>query len=162
MGISRTALISNAKEILEGPLSKVGYSLEENPLEELDEFWFVRQPNFSEGMFHIIEFAPRGFSNQDLFQIDIKLIRRNFHDHVSKPIDFPSLVELGVPLAPNLWQSGGEKFYRWHFVSLADVQDACKDILEKLIEYGIPFLEDPAANNDTWQRWGITAFKKPK
>ena len=160
MGVSRITLIEEAQRILGEPLSKMGYSFEERPLGELDEFWLVKEPSIINGMFHIVEFRPSGFSENDLFEMGIQLIRRNFHDPFTKSSDFPSRLELDVPLAPNLWLSGGEKFYRWHFVSISDARDTYKDIREKLIEYGIPFLEDPAANFETWERWGITSFKK--
>jgi hypothetical protein len=162
MGVSRTTLIREAKRILEGPLSNLGYSFEEKPLEELDAFWFVKEPNIEGGMFHIIEFAPSGFSDKDLFETRVKLIRRNFHDPFSKSPNFSSRLDLDVPLAPNLWQSGGEKFYRWHFVSLSDVRKEYKDILEKLIEYGIPFLEDLAVNYEIWRGWGLIWSKSKR
>ena len=162
MGVPRTTLIEEAQRILGGSLFNKGYSFEERPLGELDEFWFVKQPSNTNEMFHIVEFRPSGFSDQDLFKMGVNLIRQNFHDPFTVPTDFIGKVDLGIPLAPNLWQSGGEKFHYWHFVSLSDVRQVYKDVLEKLIEYGIPFLEDPAANNETWQRWGITAFKRPK
>ena len=161
MGVARTKLILEAERLIEDSLSKLGYSFEERPLGVIDEFWFVKKPSVKDGMFHIVEFSPSGFSENDLFEMRVKLIRRNFHDPYSKPSDISPRLELDVPLAPNLWQSGGDKYYRWHFVSLSDVRKAYKDVLDKLIEYGIPFLEDPAANFDTWKRWGITAFKRP-
>jgi hypothetical protein len=155
MGISRTTLIREAKRILGDPLSNLGYTLEKKPYEELHEFWFIQKPNIRNSTFHIIEFAPSGFSDKNLFQMGIHLIRRNFHDPLMKPSDIPPRLELHVPLAPNLWQSGGEKFYRWHFVSLSEARKAYEDILEKLIKWGTPFLEDPGTNNELWQGWGI-------
>lgn len=161
MGVSRTKLVAEARRLIEDPLSKFGYAFEERSPGVVDEFWFVKAPTVTNRMFHIVAFSPSGFSENDLFEMRVELIRRNFHDRLNKPSYISPRLELDVPLAPNLWLSGGEKYYRWHFVSLSNVRKAYKDILDKLIEYGIPFLEDPAANFDTWKRWGITAFKRP-
>ena len=155
MGVSRKTLIKEAKRILEDPLSRMGYALEEQPYGALEEFWYVKRPDIASKMFHIVEFSPNGFSDKDLFDMSINLIRRNFHNPFSEPPDFPPRLELHVPFSPNLWQSGGAKFYRWHFVSLSDARNAYKDILAKLSEWGIPFLEDPGTNNELWQDWGI-------
>jgi hypothetical protein len=59
-----------------------------------------------------------------------------------------------VRLMPCLWQEGGAMDYWLHFLTERDLKEAYKDILDKLLEFGIPFLNDPNSSFEIWYERG--------
>ena len=152
MGIPQSVLIEQAKNILQEPLQQLGFTFQTTPPEfSAKEFWFEKQSQAVEGMFIIVEFQPSGFGPEEWFQMAINLYRRFTRDKFvteNKPKGMPDPI-WAVRLSPSLWDNSGEGAmdYWWHFVSVEDLQEAYQDALEKIIHYGIPFLENP---NSTW------------
>jgi hypothetical protein len=151
--LKRSILIDQARHILQKPLQQLGYSFEPSPPSPpalSSEFWFEKQSKAVGGMFVIVEFQPDGFGANELFSTAINLYRgftRKLRAR-KQPKDKPEQL-WSVRLAPCLWDNSGkgDMDYWWHFVSVAELQAAYQDALEKIIHFGIPFLENPKS---TW------------
>jgi hypothetical protein len=154
LNMERSVLIEVAEEVLQRPLITLGYLLEMKPPGVQLEFWFEKKPIAPDEMYRIIECQPSGFDKEHLFSIAINLIRcpaRNPQDFTKRRT---KLAKYNVRLAPCLWEVQGNKGAMdqwWEFGdSLTELKDSYKDILDKLMNYGIPFLENPSSS---WWKW---------
>jgi len=147
VGVSRSVLIEEACNILVIPLKELGYEFEPSHANGWGMFWFEKKLQQPTDMFYIVEFQPSGFElDDDFFDMAINLHRRTKRDELGDNIEGGPAQIWAVRLNPHLWgetRSNSRDDTWWHFISAADVRVAYADILEKLKEYGIPFLEDP-------------------
>lgn len=152
MGLKRNQLIEAANRILTPELSKYGYQLHTEPgMDDLGwEFWYVNEPGNIDHLYRIISFTPSGFDDTDLFNVNVNLARWATLRGPSLEKDLPTTEISNVCLAPCLWQEGGAMDFQWHFTSKNELDEAYVDILDKLIKYGINFLNDP---NSSWYTW---------
>jgi hypothetical protein len=93
---------------------------------------------------------------QDFFDFTVNLIRNSaFCDNYVKTPEYRRY-QIYQRLAPYLWIDSAEdpKYrddwwvfpnttdYWWHFLNAEELQLACLDALDKLLKFGIPYLED--------------------
>ncbi len=153
MVLKRSVLIDQARYILQQPLQQLGFTFEPSPPVWSYEFWFEKRSKAVGEIFVIIEFQPDGFGANELFKTAInlyRLYRRSDRDGFSRKQPKGKTDQLwDIRLAPCLWDNSGKGAidYWWDFASEADLQVAYQDALEKIIHYGIPFLENPKS---TW------------
>lgn len=154
--MNRSTLIEEAQRVFQQPLSDLGYLLESEPPVRQFEFWFEKRPSTRGDMYRIVEFQLSGFGREELFATAVNLARRPYRDfdderNYRRPKS-PAIFE--VRLAPRLWETAIEEKAMdqwWHFDdSIDELRVAYADTLEKLLKYGIPFLENP---NSTWWSW---------
>ena len=152
MGVSHSVLIAEARNILEMPLKKVGYQFEPFPPMGQWLFWFEKRLQKPNDMFYIIEFQPSGFELDDeFFDIAVNLHRRTKREELGDHVEGNPQQIWALRLRPRFWgETGADSGIGtwWHFISAEELRVAYKDILEKLKNYAIPFLEDP---NSTWR-----------
>ena len=151
MGLERNILVHEAAKIIQKPLEPLGYKLVEDPPRKSFEFWFEKEPSSAENLYRIIEFQPSGFGRTDLFELAINLMRRSYRDYDNPPKDFVRTGVLHMRLAPQLWEKGNTAMDNWwHFTSVNELRDCYADVLDKLIKYGIPYLEDINVSRANW------------
>jgi hypothetical protein len=163
MGLHRDQLIASARQVLSPKLLALGYELEyEQCLDELNlMFRYISGPNVNDHLYRIIAIQPKGFGADDLFDLAVNLARyttRNTlgpeKDHYPKQIGY-------IRLAPCLWEDRGGMDFWWHFLSEEDLEKAYEDILIKLVNYGIPFLNDPDSSFEVYYK-NATGQELPK
>lgn len=136
MGVHRSILITEANKLLSNSLQELGYVLNPSPPESIrDEFWFENRTN--DPAYKIIEFQPSGFDETDLFDMAVNL---GYGIKPDNPLDYDFFRQR---LASWLWDLEGALDGWWHFTTIEEVQVAYLDILDKLLKYGIPYLENP-------------------
>lgn len=148
MAVSRNDLITRANILMTEFLKRKGYSFEPDPLEvkvyDIPMLWFIKEDNKSK-LVYIIELQPRGFGENNIFDLTINLHRREVRN-----LDLDKSRNMIVRKIPLIWAQRigplypheGNSDYWWHFVSIDELREAYKDMLNKIIEYGIPFVED--------------------
>ena len=156
MGLPRAKLIAIADQILSPELEKFGYYLDPNP--DTDErgwnFEYVQAPSNIDDMYRIVSFQPNGFGVHDFFDIAVNLSRSRGRGGIGIGENADAKEIPYVRLAPCLWQERGAMDYWWHFISEGELEEAYRDILEKLLRAGIPFLNDPDSSFAVWYERG--------
>jgi hypothetical protein len=152
MGISRRALLTEAQSLLEEPLQTRGYTFYRLPpggKEDLSagrwEFSFEKE---SDGLHHIIQFNPTGISVEELFDLAVILYRATFRDPFRPPPD--GKIHFRGSLALFFLDRLDDPLQRWHFADAEGLRKSYADILNRLMDYGITFLENPRT---TWEHW---------
>ena len=155
MGISRTVLINTCDELFTEPLRYFGYFLRANPPKIGDEFWFEKPALSDQDKHKIIELQPSGFSEDELIDVAVNLIKGKAILEPDQPggkdviVDFVG--EYLVRLSPRIWDKKSTTMdFWWHINTIDEARIACLDILDKVIHFGIPFLED---NSKTLKDW---------
>ncbi len=155
MGVSRKVLIDEARYILGETLSMRGYVLEDQPPGGAEDllagrwlFSFEKKPIAPEKAFHIIRFTPRGPSEEDILDLVVELYRITYRDPFRPPPDGEMM--LRAPLATYFLEKKDDLLQRWHFVDVEQLRTEYADILDRLLRYSIPLLENP---NCTWEHW---------
>jgi hypothetical protein len=162
MGLPRIQLIAVADRVLSPELSNWGYELDAEP--GIDEhgliFLYMKEPCPTDQLYRIISLQPSGFDADGLFDLAVNLSRWTTRRGPGPEKDHYPQQIAHVRLAPCLWEKGGAMDLWWHFLSESEYEEACKDILDKLVRYGIPFLNDPDSSFETWYERG-TGRKLP-
>lgn len=135
MGVHRTTLIVEAERILSSSLQELGYILNPNPPRCTDEFWFENRSN--DPAYKIIEFQLSGFDKTNLFDMAVNL---GYGITPNDPLDYNFYRQR---LASWLWDSDGVFDCWWHFTTTEELQEVYAGILDKLLKYGIPYLNNP-------------------
>ncbi len=155
--MKHATLIAEAEQILYPSLAALNYLLVVEPPSAPPAFWFEKK--VLDGTYRIIEVQPSGFDKDHIHKIAVNLARRSFQDFHDPRNYLANQPEFHVRLAPCLWETEVEKKAMdqwWHFDdSLEGLRSAYEDILEKLVNYGIPFLENPESS------WWIWAGQEP-
>ena len=103
-------------------------------------------------MYRIIELQPRELVNGQYFELAVNLHRRKHRHGLTKEYAGPPPEIWAVRLSPRIWEGGPDSAmdHWWSCATVEQYQLSCEDILEKAMEFGVPFLEDP---DSTWDRW---------
>jgi hypothetical protein len=147
MKISREKLIQLTKSVFEIPMKELGYLYNNDFVGTGWDFAFVKQSKNSD-IFFMINMQPEGFSAIDLFDMTVNFLRCN---NLDGQIDLTRtssmscflirittcLQYLGYGIKKDLW---------WHFLNEEEAITGLQDMLDKIIIYGIPFLEDSNTN----------------
>jgi hypothetical protein len=111
--------------------------------------WFVKEPTLNDSLYRIVEFQPYGFSRKEITRIAINLQRRSYRDYDNPPKGARQKTDLHVRLSPRLWEENSiDGDFWWYVNPLEEFPDKLNDMLAKIINYGIPFLED--INSTDW------------
>lgn len=133
--------------VLKPTLVSQGYKIELNPpgYDEKGSIWFEKQ--LQEGIFVLIDIQPSPWQLDDFTRFAVNLVRNDpgyqmYRDWQTIPGYF-----LGERLASALWiddrhDPKWESDHWWNFQNEKTLEKACQDALEKLLKYGIPYLED--------------------
>jgi hypothetical protein len=131
-----------------GPtLSELGYEVDLNPpgYDFEGEIWFEKM--LQEGIYIMIDFQPSGIEPGDFLEFAINLTRNDYsYELRRKKHTLPGYC-LDERLGPWLWiKDRRDPEYRhdywWHFINEDALEKACLDALDRLLKYGIPYLED--------------------
>jgi len=150
MSVSRNILIEQIIDILREPVESLGYIFISSPPVTALEFWFEKQPSDLDTLYRIIEFQPSGFSSKEIFKLAINLNRRSYRDYHNPPEKIENADQgFAVRLSPYIWSNESTVTdYWWHFSNIEELRKESFEMLEKLIDYGIPLLENP---NIAWR-----------
>ncbi len=147
IGVSRSVLLTEARNILETPLGELGYEFDPSNRDGWGRFEFVKKPQQPTELFYIIEFRPSGFlPDDDFFDMAVNLHSRTKRNERGPKIEGGPEQIWALPLNPHLWGGAWTRSLYdtlWHFISAEELRNAYEDILGKLKKYAIPFLEDP-------------------
>jgi hypothetical protein len=143
MGITQQELIREILRLMQNPLMERGYIFsKENFLQW--NFGFYKKLDID--LYVYIEFQPDGFSIDDIFDLAVNLIRSaTRHLNLPEPpiLHNDPVIRFVNRLSPRIYMPGGkETDHWWHFLTIDDVRADLQDIYEKLINFGIPHLED--------------------
>jgi len=141
--ISRSDFITVVNDIFSPDLEKLGYRFIQDPkiYDESTDVWYV-QYSEADKMYRIIDIQTGGYTNEALFEMAINLCRwtslwgENAGDYYPRQFSF-------VRFAPIIWDAKSQGDYWWHFKNIMELKQSCRDALGKIIDYGIPFLNDP-------------------
>jgi hypothetical protein len=145
MGITQAELIQETLQIMELPLKELGYQYSIKKFEHWDFGFYKRSSKFN--LYLHIDFQPSGFDLDDIFDLAVNLIRNTKRDlhtlpppiHRNEPV-----VRFSNRLSPILYKSGRrEGDHWWHFTTIEEARSELNDIYQKLVKFGIPYLEDP-------------------
>ncbi len=156
MGVTRKIIINTCIELMGEPLNHLGYSLRDQPPVMGEEFWFEKPGKTELDKDRVIEFQPSGFSSEDLFELAINFMKGNLIKGIDDRSDPRKVLiwnklDYVVRLAPRIWDASSSlPDYWWHINTHDKLIIACQDILDKLLSWGIPFLED---DNKTINGW---------
>jgi hypothetical protein len=131
-----------------GPtLSEIGYEVDLNPpgYDFEGEVWFEK--TLQEGIYVMIDFQPLEPELNILFEFAINLARNDYSCEVYRKKQTLPGYFLYERLGPWLWiKDRRDPEWRhdhwWHFIDEDALEGACLDALDKLLKYGIPYLED--------------------
>ena len=112
------------------------------------ERWEFSFEKIRDDTFYIIQFAPMGFSIEELFDMAVWLYRSTYRDVFAPPPG--GRMTFRGSLAHYYLAKKDDFLGRWHFVKADDIRKEYTDILDRLLRYGIPLLEDSSV---TWERW---------
>ncbi len=147
MGLDRAILIEEAGRVLQEPLAKLGFAFEPSPPALWLEYWFEKRARAVSDMYTIIEFQPRGFGRDELFDLTVNLHRRVDRNQLGRGLTAGPAQIWAVRLGSYFWDKQDRSSEQWwHFTSVEQLRQAYDDILGKLVKYGIPFLEDPGSS----------------
>jgi len=141
--ISRIEFISVADSIFTKELKIYGYKFVPDPkiYDEPTNIWYVNH-NKADNMNRIIDIHTVGYDIDVVYEMAVNLCRwttlwgTNDKTHYPRQFNF-------VRLAPFIWDNEGSSDQWWHFRDKEELEKNCLDALEKIINYGIPFLSDP-------------------
>jgi hypothetical protein len=156
MRISRETLIDEAQRVFNPPLNAMGYFLNELTFEETTEYFVLPQWEFTyekrpappADTWHIIWFQPGGVSHDDLFDLKVELLRCTWQYPFMPPSGAKMLFD--GELAAYFQEKLRRTLQRWHFVNVEELRAEYIDILDRLMRYGIPLMENPSF---TWYDW---------
>lgn len=160
MALSRRELVEGVNRFFGSQLAAFGYSLDKSPeITGGRELWFVKPPDEHQAMFRIIGLQPSGFGPDECYKLAVNLYRRkrlNELEIKEDPGDPPSF--WAVRLSPAIWGKGLQRTmdHWWHFTDREELDAELRDVLQKLEQAGIPFLEDP---NSDWEAYRHGTFK---
>ncbi len=150
MGINRETLIRLIRELIENPLNSLGYIFNEDKFDfENGCFGFYKKSD-DLGLFLYLHFQPEGFNLNELFDLYVNLIRTNISDlHESEPTWIGTVEKIWARMDPILFHKGylGPE-WKWHFVTEDEARFELNDVYKKIVQYGVPFLEDPNSTID--------------
>ena len=151
MAISQEELIREILSLMEIPLRERGYIFSKKNFLAWD-FGFYKKLDID--LYVYIEFQPEGFSVDDIFDLAVNLIRSaTRHLNLPEPPihNNDPIIRFVNRLSPRIYIPGGkETDHWWHFLTIEDARSELQDIYEKLINFGIPHLEDPASKDITF------------
>lgn len=157
MNIARSSIIEVAQTMMGQALNKMGYFLDELPaggIGNLKEgFWdfsFQKKPAPPSEFYHTISIVPTGFSQEDLFDMDTVLYRSTYQLS-SRPSSRGKTLFRG-PLGMYFLDKIDSRVrpHPWHFLTIEELRSEFSDILDRLLRYGIPLLENPNCGWDEW------------
>jgi hypothetical protein len=142
--------------VFDPPLNARGYFLNELTSADSEEhfvlinwdFTYEKRPVPPDDTWHIIWFQPGGVSRDDLFDLKIQLIRCTWQYPYMPPPGAKMLLD--AQLATYFQEILQRSLQRWHFTDIEDLRTEYADILDRLLRYGIPLMENPAV---TWEDW---------
>jgi hypothetical protein len=152
MSISYAELLDKLKREMQPALEHRGYLLSSPPVTRNSMIWFVKEARRDDPLYRIVEFQPSGLSQKEINRIAINLARRSYFDFDYPPEGAIQKGDLYVRLTPWLW---GEKNVAsdsswWYINPPEELDDKLNDMLAKIINYGIPFLEDLNSTQTSW------------
>jgi hypothetical protein len=142
---------------IETQLSALGYEPDIQPRGLIDDGHIRFKKKLAGDICIIIWFQPMHPEIPDFFDFAVNLIRNApFCDNYVKTPEYHHY-QIYQRLAPYLWIDSAEELqyrddwgsfpsmgdYWWHFLNAEELQSACLDALDKLLKFGIPYLEDP-------------------
>jgi len=142
--INRKDFLSVVDTTITKKLSVLKYRFISDPAiyDEPMDVWYV---NFNDidRMYRVIDIHTRGYGMDEIFQMAVHLNRWTTADGPGKVADhYPKQIS-NVRLAPFIWNSKGSADHWWRFKDITELREECKDVLQKIILHGIPFLDDP-------------------
>ncbi len=153
MSITHDELLDKIKRIIQPTLEGRHYLLSSPPVTRKNRIWFVKEPRLDDPLYRIVEFQPSGFSQNEINQVAINLARRTYFDFDYPPEGAIRKGSLHVRLTPRLWgEKSGDADLWWYVNPLEELDDKLNDMLEKIIKYGLPFLEDMNSTQTSWLR----------
>lgn len=131
----------------EPQLTSLGYKMNLDPpgFDKRGNIWFEKK--LQEGIFILIFIQPSPFRSNKFISFAVNLIRNDpAYREVCGWTTVPGYF-LDQRLASILWISDRhdpewESDYWWSFPNEEVLEEACQDALEKLLKYGVPYLED--------------------
>jgi hypothetical protein len=138
-------------EVVGSKLTELGYEANLQPPQDEDGFvWFEK--TLQEGVYIVIEFQPRGLAPEKFIDFAVNLTRNYYSVYQGQQI-VPRYC-LSERLAPWLWvenrsDTEWKADHWWHFLNESELRLACNDALDKLLKYGLPYLED--LNSKSWK-----------
>mgnify|MGYP006885820301 CR=1 FL=1 len=139
-------------KIVEPELAILGYNVDRNPpsYDEPGDIWFEKI--IHDSIFIVIDFQPSWLAPDHTVDFAVNLARNNpSYDVYRKRKGSPEYL-LDERLAPWLWTQdrNDPKWkidYWWHFLNETELENSCRDVLDKLQKFGIPFLENLASKS---------------
>lgn len=165
MPVSRNDLVNQANIVMAEILEREGYFFEPDPPEtkiyDIPMLWFIKEDRRRK-LVYIIEFQPRGLGGNEIFDLTINLHRREVRD-----LDLDksrNMIERKIPLIwaqriGPLYPHEGNSDHWWHFVSIHELHEVYEDMLIKIIDYGIPFVEDLDVNSMKDRLFGPSSWQ---
>ena len=142
MSISKRILLKEAEKILLPSLECLGYKFIKSPPAKGEVFWFEKKPIHSDSLYRIIEFQFIGFSNSEFYKFCINIMRRSYRDFDNPPDNITYDDYIFSRLSPKLWDKNSTVMDHWWWFNSLDELRACyKEVLKKIINFGIPYLE---------------------
>jgi hypothetical protein len=154
MDIARSVIIHEAQIALGPTLNEKGYFLDDIPPggagdipESIWDFWFVKRPVPPDEVYHTISIVPTGASEDDLFNMNVHLHRSTYLLSAGPSPGKKRLFfgPLGMYFLDRI-----QRPHPWHFVTIEELRAEYADILDRLLRYGIPLLENPNCGWDEW------------
>jgi len=134
-------------ELVSPALSTLGYEIDFSPPGYDDEgaIWFEKK--LQEGIYLVIDFQPRNIELNDFTDFAVNLYRNDPRYQVYKNKQILPGYLLFDRLASWMWiedrhHPEWQSDYWWHFLNEEELKGACSDVLNKLLKYGVPYLED--------------------
>ncbi|MCA9955188.1 MAG: hypothetical protein H6657_30580 [Ardenticatenaceae bacterium] len=133
-------------KVFESELAARGYEMDLDPsgYDWKGNIWFEKRLN--EGIFVLVHIQPSGIEN-NFVSFAVNLDRNTFGLEMYRERQIFRGYFLNERLASALWISDRhdpewKTDYWWSFPNEESLEAACQDALEKLLKYGIPYLED--------------------
>lgn len=152
MSITYDELLNNIKRLIRPALGDRDYLLSSPPVTRKDRIWFVKEPRLNDPLYRIVEIQPSGLSQNEITRIAINLARRAYFDYDYPPEGIMREGSFHVRLTPWLWgeKNPHEDASWWYVNPPEEFDNKLNDILDKIIHYGIPFLEDMNSTQTSW------------
>jgi hypothetical protein len=152
MTITYDELLDHIKRVIKPTLEAKDYLLSLPPATRKSMIWFVKEPRPDDMLLRFVEFQPSGLSPNQITRVAINLARRSYVDFDYPPEGAIRKGDLYVPLTPWLWkEKNADPDSPWWYIHPLDELDArLNDMLEKIIDYGIPFIEDVNSTQTSW------------
>jgi len=149
MSIDRTTLIKLTQELMNKPLQALGYEFNEDRFDFEHWCYGFYKKSESLNLYLYLHFQPTGFTTNELFDLYINLIRTNVADIHEIETEWVEPVEkIWARMDHSLFGITERPKWQWHFLNEEEARFELNDVLEKIIQFGIPFLEDPKSNID--------------